>query len=65
MALRQIEQLRRCEIIPEAVVKDVCSKAKEILMEEGNVQYVDSPVTVSPTGRSAWVCVETDGPDMR
>jgi hypothetical protein len=22
-------------------------KAKEILMEEGNVQYVDSPVTVS------------------
>jgi hypothetical protein len=44
---RQIEQLKRCEIIPEAAVKDLCTKAKEILMEEGNVLYVDSPVTVS------------------
>ena len=44
---RQIEQLRRCEVIPEPAVKDLCLKAKEILMEEGNVQYVDSPVTVS------------------
>jgi len=43
---RQIEQLKRCETIPEHIVKDVCLKAKEILMEEGNVQYVDSPVTV-------------------
>ena len=45
--VRQIEQLKRCEIIPEAAVKEICLKAKEILMEEGNVQYVDSPVTVS------------------
>jgi hypothetical protein len=45
---RQIEQLRRCEIISEAQVKDLCMKAREILMEEGNVQYVDSPVTVRP-----------------
>jgi hypothetical protein len=44
---RQIEQLRRCEPISEAEVKDVCSKAREILLEEGNIQYVDSPVTVS------------------
>ncbi|KAK1921227.1 Metallo-dependent phosphatase-like protein [Papiliotrema laurentii] len=43
---KQIEQLKRCEIIPEAAVKDLCIKAKEILMEEGNVQYVDSPVTI-------------------
>ncbi|KAI9633135.1 Metallo-dependent phosphatase-like protein [Dioszegia hungarica] len=43
---KQIEQLRRCEIVPESVVKDICTKAKEILMEEGNVQYVDSPVTI-------------------
>lgn len=53
---RQIEQLKRCEIIPEAVVKDVCVKAKEILMEEGNVQYVDSPVTVSGHLSSAVRC---------
>jgi serine/threonine-protein phosphatase 4 catalytic subunit len=39
--------LKRCEIIPEAAVKEICLKAKEILMEEVNVQYVDSPVTVS------------------
>lgn len=39
--------MKRCEIIPEAAVKEICLKAKEILMEEGNVQYVDSPVTVS------------------
>ncbi|GMK56383.1 hypothetical protein CspeluHIS016_0302230 [Cutaneotrichosporon spelunceum] len=43
---KQIEQLRRCEIIPEAAVKDLCIKAKEILMDEGNIQYVDSPVTI-------------------
>ena len=31
-------------------MKDLCIKAKEILMEEANVQYVDSPVTVSAIG---------------
>lgn len=48
--LRQIDLLKRCEIISEQQVKDLCSKAKEILIEEGNVQYVDSPVTVSAQG---------------
>ena len=43
---RQIEQLRRCEIIKESEVKSLCSKAREILVEESNVQRVDSPVTV-------------------
>ncbi|XP_059086024.1 serine/threonine-protein phosphatase 4 catalytic subunit [Tigriopus californicus] len=43
---RQIEQLRRCEIIKECEVKALCSKAREILVEESNVQRVDSPVTV-------------------
>lgn len=50
---RQIEQLKRCELVPESVVKEVCSRAKELLMEEANVQYVDSPVTVSY--RVCWV----------
>jgi serine/threonine-protein phosphatase 4 catalytic subunit len=45
---RQIEQLRRCEIIKENEVKTLCAKAREILLEEGNVQRVDSPVVVSP-----------------
>lgn len=44
---RQIEQLRKCEIIKESEVKALCAKAREILVEESNVQRVDSPVTVS------------------
>merc|ERR1711868_69732 len=43
---RQIEQLRRCEIIKESEVKALCAMAREILVEESNVQRVDAPVTV-------------------
>lgn len=49
---RQIEQLKRCEIIKESEVKALCAKAREILVEESNVQRVDSPVTVS-----VWECL--------
>lgn len=44
--LRQIETLMRCECISEQEVKSLCAKAREILLQEGNVQVVDSPVTV-------------------
>ncbi len=44
---RQVEQLRRGEIITEKEVKELCEKATEILIEESNVQKVDSPVTVN------------------
>jgi len=43
---RQIEQLRECKYMKEADVKTLCSKAREILMEEGNVQRVNTPVTI-------------------
>jgi len=43
---RQIEQLRRCEIIKESEVKALCDKARDILIEESNVQRVDGPVTI-------------------
>ena len=43
---RQIEQLRRCEYIKESEVKDLCEKAKEILIEEANVQRVEAPITI-------------------
>ncbi|OII71152.1 protein phosphatase catalytic subunit [Cryptosporidium andersoni] len=43
---RQIEQLRRCEPIRESEVKLLCMKAREILVEEANVQRVDTPVTI-------------------
>jgi serine/threonine-protein phosphatase 4 catalytic subunit len=42
----QIEKLMRCEILSENEVKVLCSKAKEILIQEGNVQAIDTPVTV-------------------
>lgn len=41
-----IEQLKRCEPLREADVKLLCEKAIEILVEESNVQRVDSPVTI-------------------
>ncbi|VDN60254.1 unnamed protein product [Dracunculus medinensis] len=43
---RQIETLMKCECISEQEVKSLCAKAREILLQEGNVQIVDSPVTV-------------------
>lgn len=43
---RQIAQLERCEPISEAQVKNLCLKAREILVEESNVQHVDAPVTI-------------------
>lgn len=43
---RQIELLRKCEIIKESEVKALCAKAREILVEESNVQRVDAPVTI-------------------
>ncbi|KAI5983112.1 Metallo-dependent phosphatase-like protein [Pisolithus albus] len=43
---RQIEQLTRCNPISEEQVKRLCFKAREILIEEANVQVVDSPVTI-------------------
>ena len=42
-----IDQLKKCEFIKESEVKALCTKAKEILIEESNVQNVESPVTVS------------------
>ena len=43
---RQIEQLRRCEPIKESEVKALCLKARELLVEESNVQPVPAPVTI-------------------
>ncbi|CAJ0950048.1 unnamed protein product, partial [Mesorhabditis belari] len=43
---KQIETLMRCETISEAEVKGLCAKAKEILIQEGNVQIINTPVTI-------------------
>ena len=47
---RQIEQLRRCDFLKESEVKALCAKAREILVDESNVQRVDAPVTVRQNG---------------
>jgi len=43
---RWIAQLLECKPLSEQEVKLLCDKAKEILMEESNVQEVKCPVTV-------------------
>lgn len=42
----QISQLMQCKPLSEQEVRGLCEKAKEILMEESNVQPVKSPVTI-------------------
>ncbi len=41
-----IAQLRACRLIPEEQVRELCHKARELLIEEGNVVQVTAPVTV-------------------
>lgn len=43
---RAIALLRACRPIPEAQVRELCYKARELLIEEGNVVGVDAPVTI-------------------
>ena len=43
---RMIAQLRTCKPLLEADVKRLCVKATEILVEEGNVQQVSTPITM-------------------
>ncbi|KAL9594286.1 MAG: hypothetical protein Q9219_007113 [cf. Caloplaca sp. 3 TL-2023] len=43
---RAIADLRACKTIPEPAVRDLCHKARELLIEEGNVVQVDAPVTI-------------------
>lgn len=55
----QIERLKRCEYLREGEVKALCLRAREILVDESNVQRVDAPVTVShvylPTGMKSLI----------
>ncbi len=61
---RQIETLSNCQIIKEAEVKVLCMKAKDILMDESNVQRVDAPVTVALVHPcnvcDVWLCIVPD-----
>jgi len=37
---------RKCKYLPEANLKKLCDRVKELLLEESNVQPVQSPVTI-------------------
>ncbi|KAI9292679.1 Metallo-dependent phosphatase [Neoconidiobolus thromboides FSU 785] len=41
-----IEQVYDCKLLAESVIKDICEKVKELLIEESNVVHIQSPVTV-------------------
>ena len=44
---KYIEQLKKCEYIQDdRAVKKLCEKAKELLIKEENVIYLNSPITV-------------------
>ncbi|KAJ2907380.1 serine/threonine-protein phosphatase PP-X isozyme 2 [Zalerion maritima] len=43
---KAIAQLRACRPIPEAQVRELCHKARELLIEEGNVVTISAPVTI-------------------
>ena len=42
----QIDWLLKCKPLPEDNIKALCEKAKEILVNESNVQPVRTPVTI-------------------
>lgn len=42
-----IEQLQRCEYLNEIEVKILCEKAREVLVEEPNIQHLETPVTIA------------------
>eukprot|EP00123_Amoebidium_parasiticum_P006770 comp17644_c1_seq2/m.17409 comp17644_c1_seq2/g.17409 ORF comp17644_c1_seq2/g.17409 comp17644_c1_seq2/m.17409 type:complete len:138 (-) comp17644_c1_seq2:4-417(-) len=50
MALNQLDQwvesVRECKYLPETDLKKLCDLVVDILVEEGNVQPVSSPITV-------------------
>ncbi|GAB0131576.1 hypothetical protein EsDP_00000040 [Epichloe bromicola] len=43
---KAIAQLRACRPIPEPQVREVCHRARELLIEEGNIVTVCAPVTI-------------------
>ena len=43
---RCLETLRKGQLLSEADIKFVCEKLSELLLQEGNIRHVQSPVTV-------------------
>mmetsp|Transcript_39543 Transcript_39543/g.39112 ORF Transcript_39543/g.39112 Transcript_39543/m.39112 type:complete len:129 (+) Transcript_39543:1-387(+) len=43
---RQIQQLKECKTLTESEVRELCNQARDIFIEECNVQDVQAPVTI-------------------
>lgn len=43
----QLKQLWQCKPLKESQVRELCNKAKELLIEESNIQNISAPITVS------------------
>ena len=43
---RQIALLKNCECIRESEVRDLCNMARDILLEESNIQNIKAPITI-------------------
>lgn len=43
---RQIDILKSCEIIKESEVRELCNMARDILLQESNIQSIHSPITI-------------------
>jgi serine/threonine-protein phosphatase PP1-1/serine/threonine-protein phosphatase 6 catalytic subunit len=41
-----LETVRGCQYLPETDLKRLCEMVKELLMEESNIQPVNTPVTI-------------------
>ncbi|KNC52391.1 serine/threonine protein phosphatase [Thecamonas trahens ATCC 50062] len=41
-----LEKLKRCELLSQATIKDICTRVIDVLLDESNVCEVDAPVTV-------------------
>jgi len=43
---RCIESLFKRQLLAESVIKEICERTKELLMNESNVVHINAPVTV-------------------
>ena len=43
---QMLEQVKDCKCLPERAYRILCEKAKDILIEESNVQPVRAPVNI-------------------
>ncbi|CCG23104.1 Pph3 protein [Candida orthopsilosis Co 90-125] len=43
---KTIEHIKQCKLIPESDVEEICIQLIDILIEESNIQHINTPVTI-------------------